>query len=161
MSLDNYQDVIDSRDVIARIEELESLQSNLGDAVDAYRTAYEKWLSSEEEYGPSADELLDAETLKSNAEDSFGEDEEKELEDLQSLAEDASGSPDWVYGETLIRDSYSEEYAQQLAEDCGYLDQKGTNRWPFTCIDWEKAARELQYDYFSCEFSGITYWIRS
>lgn len=33
--------------------------------------------------------------------------------------------------------------------------------WPNTCIDWDEAARELQYDYFTVEFDGITYWIRS
>lgn len=123
MSLDNYQDVIDSRDVIARIEELESLVNDEDSPLD--------------------------------------DDETDELKLLQSLAEDASGSPDWVYGETLIRDSYFAEYAQELAEDCGYLDQAGSDRWPFTCIDWEKAARELQQDYYLVNFGSTEYWIRS
>ena len=36
------------------------------------------------------------------------------------------------------------DYAQELASDfdgARFLDQ-----WPFTCIDWEHAARELEYD---------------
>lgn len=37
---------------------------------------------------------------------------------------------------------------------------KDANRWPFTCIDWDKAAQELQMDYTSVEFDGITYWVR-
>lgn len=38
-----------------------------------------------------------------------------------------------------------EEFAYQLADDLGYL-QKDVN-WPYDCIDWERAARELMYDY--------------
>jgi hypothetical protein len=33
-------------------------------------------------------------------------------------------------------------YAQHLAEDCGDLSPE--LRWPFTCIDWEAAWRELE-----------------
>ena len=43
-----------------------------------------------------------------------------------------------------------EDFAQSLAEDLGEI--KNNVSWPYTCIDWEKAARELMYDY--CEESG-------
>jgi hypothetical protein len=33
--------------------------------------------------------------------------------------------------------------------------------WPLTCIDWERAARELAYDYSSVSFDGTDYYIRS
>ena len=43
------------------------------------------------------------------------------------------------------------DYAQELAEDCGMLsghrgspDSDITHSWPFTCIDWERAGRELE-----------------
>lgn len=112
----NSQDVIDSRDIIARIEELEAdPESNTAD-------------------------------------------EGSELVALKSLAEEGEGSPDWQYGETLIRDSHFKEYAQELAEDCGMLDKE--DKWPYTCIDWDHAARELRYDYFSVDFDGVTYWVR-
>lgn len=113
----NTDDVLDSRDIIARIEELE-------------------------ESGEDCDES-----------------ETEELRALRALAEEASGSPDWQYGETLIRDSYFREYAQELAEDIGVIDRNA--RWPTRCIDWEQAASELQQDYFSVEFDGVSYWIRS
>jgi hypothetical protein len=113
-NIDNSEDILDSRDIIERIDELES--SNQLD-----------------------------------------DDEAHELEALKSLADEASGSPDWTYGGTLIRDSYFEDYAQELAEDCGMIP-KGLS-WP--CIDWEQAARELQMDYFSVNFDGVDYWIRS
>ena len=80
-----------------------------------------------------------------------------DLEALQSEAEDYS--PDWHHGECLIRESYFEDYAQELAEDIGAIDPNA--HWPNDCIDWERAARELQYDYTAVDFDGVTYWIRS
>lgn len=81
------------------------------------------------------------------------------LDALEELAEEAEGTPDWQYGETLIRESYFTEYAQQLAEDIGAIGED--NQWPLHCIDWERAARELQQDYFSVEFNGVTYFVRA
>lgn len=82
-----------------------------------------------------------------------------ELLALQTLATEASGyAADWEYGETLIRDSYFETYAQELAEDIGAVSSDAT--WPAYCIDWKRAARDLQMDYTSVEFDGVTYWIR-
>ena len=116
-NVDNSEDIIDSRDVIARIEELEAAE----DGTD--------------------DELA-------------------ELVTLRKLAEQASGyAPDWRYGTTLVRDSYFMEYAQQLAEDCSDVDFRKL-AWPLTCIDWEKAARELRMDYTAVDFDGVTYWVR-
>lgn len=86
-------------------------------------------------------------------------DEAEELATLEKLAEEASGyAADWDYGETLIRGSYFQEYAQQLAEDIGAIDPDA--RWPNNCIDWERAASELQSDYTAVDFDGVTYWIR-
>jgi len=119
----NTQDLIDSRDVIARIEYLESERDDI---------APEIW---------------------------EGSDEETELRILQALAEEGESSPDWQYGETLIRDSYFKEYAQDLADDIGAIDRNAS--WPNTCIDWDKAVSELQMDYSQVDFDGETYWIRS
>ena len=116
-NVDNYQDTLDSRDIIERIEELE------------------------------ADE------------ESLEPDEKDELEALRKLAGEAGSSPDWEYGETLIRDSYFRDYAQELAEDCGMI--KSDCSWPYTCIDWDQAANELKMDYFCVDFDGVDYWIRA
>ena len=92
-------------------------------------------------------------------EDSEDADEIEERAALVALAEQAEGyAPDWQYGETLIRDSYFKDYAMELAEDIGAIDSNAS--WPNTCIDWDQAARELQMDYTSVEFAGVTYWIR-
>jgi hypothetical protein len=58
----------------------------------------------------------------------------------------------------MIRDSYFKEYAQEFAEDIGAINKNAS--WPNTCIDWDQAARELQMDYTSVNFDGVTYWIR-
>lgn len=115
----NSQDVIDSRDVIERIKELEEIIE------DGSPTHAEK----------------------------------EELEDLKKLQEEAEGSPDWEYGETLVRDSYFEDYAEELARDTGSVDEDA--KWPMNHIDWEAAADELKQDYFSVDFGGVDYWIRS
>jgi len=122
----NSEDVIGSRDVIERIEYLESERDGLeGEALA-------EWNES---------------------------DKANELKELQALADEASGSPDWTYGEALIRDSYFKRYAQELADDIGAVPDNLS--WPCMCIDWEQAARELQMDYMSVDFDGITYWIRA
>lgn len=110
----NAEDVIDSRDVIARIE----------------------WL-----------------------EDTEDEDEKEELATLKALQEEAEGyAPDWQYGAGLIRDSYFEDHARQLADEIGAVDSDAG--WPNNCIDWKKAAEELQQDYTEVDFDGVAYWIR-
>ena len=49
-----------------------------------------------------------------------------------------------------IEEAYSghfdsdEDMAQELAESIG---EHAPTNWPYTCIDWEQAARELMYDY--------------
>lgn len=139
-TISNNDDVIDSRDVIARIEELQSAFDN----------------AQEEHAG-------DLETMEDGKEiylaDDFNSNDYEELRSLQSLASEAEGCADWKYGETLIRDSCFEDWARELAEDIGLI--KSDVAWPYTCIDWERAARELQMDYTSVEFNGVTYWIRS
>lgn len=104
-------------------------------------------------------ETLDA-TLAAHAQwRADNPDEAEELTALEALADEAEGCCDWQHGETLVRDSYFQEYAQELAESCGMVPDNLT--WPCNCIDWEHAARELRYDYTSVEFNGVTYWVRS
>lgn len=49
-----------------------------------------------------------------------------------------------------IEDTYAGSYASdqdfavQLAEETGF---KEPTAWPYTCINWERAASELMYDY--------------
>ena len=140
MHMTNNDDVIDSREIIERIAELQAMNGD--------------------DYGPEG--LEDTETVLESS--LLDDDERDELSALEALASCASEYvEDWEDGATLIRDSYFEDYAREYAEECGYMEtargQRGIS-WPFTCIDWEQAARELQSDYTSLEFAGVTYWAR-
>ena len=80
----------------------------------------------------------------------------QEILDFAQEGEDYSDI-DWRCGMTFIRDDYFEEYARQLAEEM-YIDS--LYQWPFSCIDWDEAAHELQADYTIFDFGGVTYWAR-
>ena len=160
----NFDDVIDSRDVIASIEELESA---LQDAYDAkYEEANDLWsewshdkdtqLADEPPKPPEFEEWLSQVGL-----DPAGElhDEAVELAGLKDLKAQCEDCGDWEYGETLVRESYFETYAEELADELGYI--KPEVSWPYNCIDWGRAARELQMDYTSVDFDGVEYLIRS
>jgi uncharacterized protein YfcZ (UPF0381/DUF406 family) len=109
----NTETVIDSRDVIKRIE---YLQDNLEEAPE-------------------------------------------ELEGLLELAEQGElYASDWRYGATIINEDYFEDYAKELAEDCGMINNQA--EWPNNCLDWEKAAEMLKQDYTEIDFCGNAFYIR-
>jgi hypothetical protein len=68
------------------------------------------------------------------------------------------GLEDWQYGAHMIREDSFEDYARELAEDIGAIPDDA--QWPATCIDWEKAARELSMDFTSVDFLGHSYYTR-
>ena len=92
------------------------------------------------------------------------EDEAAELAMLQALLDETRGNGgdhqwrgDWYPG-SMIRDSYFEEYAQELADDIGAIDKD--LGWPTAYIDWKAAAEALQQDYGSVTLGGVDYWYR-
>lgn len=140
---DNTEDVIDSRDVIERIAELKAEWSENITEEDGSHP-------NPDDYGLSEDDWALG----------LGWDEAAEIVALIDLAEQgARDLVDWEYGETLIRDDYFPEYAQELAEDIGAIERDGG--WPLQYIDWQRAADALQMDYTPIEFDGVTYWARS
>ena len=142
-SVDNSEDTLDSRDIIARIEELESEREDLADMWSAFH---------EDSENESLPRLTLAEWDES--------DEGDELKALKALEAEAKGYSDWQDGVTLIRDSYFEDYARELAEDINGEAIRDA-KWPFDYIDWEGAAEALQQDYTEVEFDGVSYWVRS
>lgn len=127
--ISSSDDVIDVRDIIARVEELEGLRDDEDEEFD-----------NGDEQGQG--ELLTLTEL---------------LDDLKGNGGDEQWRGDW-YPITLVRDSYFEDYARELADDIGAVNKDLS--WPNNCIDWERAARELLMDYTSTEFDGITYHYR-
>jgi len=79
------------------------------------------------------------------------------IEECRGAAGDEQYDGSWFLI-TLIRDDYFTEYARELAEDIGAVQPDMS--WPYTCIDWEEAASELQVDYTSVDFDSVTYWTR-
>jgi hypothetical protein len=152
-SISNNDDVIDSRDVIARIEELERSLDTWECPSCGNEVEYD--FDKEEETGHTDECEYDEGTT-------FGLDESEweELKSLKKLAGEAEGyASDWRYGETLIRDSYFEECAEELVKDIGDLP-KDLPSYIENNIDWKGVAEDIQQDYTSVEFDGVTYWIR-
>lgn len=109
-------------------------------------------------------EELEAELSPSDESDGTDNEEREELATLTALLDELKGNGgdhewkgDW-YPVTLIRDSYFEDFAQQEAEDLDLI--KRDAHWPNNCIDWAQAASELQMDYSTAKFDGVTYWYR-
>lgn len=155
------RDVLDSRDIIHRIDELTNILSATAEEADG---EYDE-LASEHKENHDDDSECDCEAVRYTREEFVNlkmidvSDETSELKALNDLAEEGSYTSDWHHGTSLIADEYFEEYAKQFAEDVGYV--KRDVNWPYTHINWEAAADELKQDYFSVEYEGTTYWIRS
>ncbi|MHA6837754.1 hypothetical protein [Ralstonia pseudosolanacearum] len=141
--IDNTEDVIDSRDVIARIEELEDVEAALRD--DAENThgdgsemaAYNAWKNG---------------------------DEGQELTKLKALAEQCEGYGDWSHGEALIHEDYFVKYIEEFIDDCYELPKElSSGNWPYRhiTIDYEAAAEEAKADYIEVDFDGQTFLMRA
>lgn len=138
------QDIIDTRDIVERIKELEDERA-------AIETA------AKEAHGTETPEA-NARVAAALTEWDDG-DEAEELKVLLQVREDYCGSEDFENGEALIADHYFEEYAEELAENIGAITKGAT--WPNDCIDWKRAAEQLQQDYSPLDYGQTTYWFRS
>jgi len=105
------------------------------------------------------DELLTGDDLVTGEDDLEIESITKEFEILRDLVEQCEGCGDFKHGEALIRGSYFQEYAEELAYDTGVI--KHDYSWPLCHINWEEAADALKQDYMSVNFYGEDYWIRA
>lgn len=136
---DENSNTIDSRDVIERIEVLRSALLAVG----------------LEDPDPEA---LDLDSFPEDDREAIG-DAAEELAALLALEKEASPyADDWEHGETMIRDSYFEEYAEELASDIGAINKEAN--WPLNHIDWKAAAEALKQDYTEVRFKGVSYQIR-
>ena len=167
--ISNMDDIIDSRDVIARIEELreeiESEEISEDNGADVQTDDDGKTIVRTATCGECGkswnDALITGRTPAPSARCPYEHmhDEIAELKALEALAEEGEACGDWEHGEALVRDSHFEDYAQELAEDCGMLEN--ATGWPCSYIDWERAARDLKMDYTALDFDGVTYYARS
>lgn len=148
MTFNIGDNLINSREIISRIEELESdIDAAKVDILASYKELTpdsKHWFSDRDEYV--------METLYADYPEEIGE-----LNDLKAFAEDLEGYGDWEYGETLIHEDYFEEYCQELVEDCYTIDVPDFIK---NNIDWEGIASEMKADYMDSTIQGETYYMR-
>jgi hypothetical protein len=143
-SITNDEDIIDTRELIARIEDLESMKAALEEDVENATTQVE---------ASDATRALNV----------FAQDEGLELKLLLDFASECETLRDYHYGETLIRETYFTTYIERLIDEC-YPMPEGfdSGNWPFSHMkfDFEGAAEEAKIDYTCIEFDGVTYYAR-
>lgn len=136
----DHQDIIDSRDIQERIDELEG--------------EFEGYLSDLEDANPdSEDEIV--------AEDEMGrwlDENEDEYVSLMAFKEEVEQyTSEWGHGATIIADTYFEDYAEEFAYDIGEIKRDSMMA---QFIDWRRFAEWVQTDYAEITFDGVSYWIR-
>ena|SRR5437868_15243805 len=158
-SISNSDDVIDSRNVIARIEELEGDRQGLVDELDEATECVKFHHNGELDEAGDYPEHIEWHRCREALSEWDAGDDAEELRKLKAFAGEAAGyAADWRHGAMLVHDSHFQKYAEEEAEAMGLINTNAS--WPYTCIGWEKAATELQQDYTSVDFDGETYWTR-
>ena len=97
--------IIDTRDLQKRLEELESELEDLQDAVNDAEEALEEC-----EEGEHHEPFMALNEATAELED-WQDENQEELEELRQLADEI---PEWRHGETLINDDYFVEYAAPI-----------------------------------------------
>lgn len=162
-TLDLSADLIDVRDIIARVEELRAEREMLSE--EAEESSNIVTGAEENGNGDAETTLTDlrdaAESAAVNLADWNKSSDGEELTGLEAILEDLAGNggdEQWEgvwYPVTLIADSYFETAMDELLEDIGYLPK---NLPSYLTIAIDYAA--LQQDYTSTEIEGETYWYR-
>jgi hypothetical protein len=155
----NSDDIIDSRDIIERIEELQSERADLESAVESASLTLADALDPSSALATDKDEI---EALQENLKDAREYlkdwDGADELKALLALQEEAEGyAEDWHHGTPLVRESYFMEYCQEMLEDMGDLPK---NFPSYIVIDWDATADNLKMDYTEVDFDGVAYLVR-
>lgn len=154
--ISNSEDILDSRDIIERINELERERDNWqednelpdyipGDSEkDLERIKAEKWTDEQSDKWTEWDESEEGEELKA----------------LLKLQDEAEGyASDWIYGATLIRKTYFVEYCKDLVNDIGDMP-KNLPGYIENNINWQGVADDLEIDYTEVDYDGVEYLVR-
>lgn len=124
------EDIIDVRDVIARVEELREIRDN---AIE---------VAGEEGHEMSAEEAEELAKL------------EELLSDMCGYGGDEQWEGDW-YPVTLIKESYFEQAMDDMVADC-YDIPKNLPSFMTITLDYDA----LKQDYSEVDFEGDTYYYR-
>ena len=141
-TLDLSADTIDVRDIIARVEELESARD---DFTAPNRDGYLTHIGADEIWGTeNSDDAAELVALSAI------------LAELVGYGGDEQWRGDW-YPVTLIDDMHFTDYARELLEECGTIP-RDLPSW--VEIDWDATARNVRMDYTPVDINGRTYWYR-
>lgn len=158
----NSEDVIDSRDIIERLEYLESEMTDFQEKNKLPLFDYKNdWQGSEYDEWDKKHKKHDRWWAATKWNDAW--EYAEEYRSLKTIADECEGVSGWQYGEILIRDTYWQSYIEELIEDC-YMTKETRDmisNWPWRHLDMEAAAEEAKVDYMSVDFNGVDYWIRS
>lgn len=165
-------EIIDSRDIISRYDELTGIHNDLTSALEAAGEDLNEFIkeTSSPDFIKNEDDALTLKELNAevkNAQDFLSDflqsDDWYELKLLEKVVRYGEESPDWSYGETLIHKDYFTDYTKQLIEECYELPkefEEGTWPWNHMEMDWDGAAEEAKSDYIEITVDGQTYYIR-
>ena len=174
MKMTNFNwgdDLIYSRDLIARHEELteeydslmedvESAEDELNEFIKEYGTGdYDE--DQEKEFALLNEQLDNANDALNDFNSSYDKDELETLTEVIRQAEDCS---DWIHGEGLIHENYFTQYIEDLVNDCyEFPEEFNSKKWPWTHMnmDWDAAAEEAKQDYTEVTVDGHTYYIKA
>ena len=155
-TLDLTTDMIDVREIIERIEDLEDdllacfneQQEIEGDATetnDPDNGLFIEWLKVTTH--DDAQELLKLKNI---------------MDEMKGYGGDEQWRGDW-YPVTLIAESYFVEYIKDLIHDCYDMPKEmHSGDWPYRhmTIDYDAAAKEAEADYMTIEIEGVDYFYR-
>ena len=93
--------------------------------------------------------ILDSRDLEEELKNPHTEEERKKaIKQLKKETENYG----WEHGIIFISEMEWEDYCQNFAEDCGYLDNTEVPTFITNHIDWESVwSRELRFDYFEVD----------
>ena len=149
-------DTIDSRDIIARYEELvnekECLVEDLTDANEAFENIQDDHFDDEEI--PFLDTIEAAKTALEQFDNS-------ELELLESIVRQGETCSGWHHGITLIHDNYFTQYVREMVDEYEPPKDFDMNSWPWCHMEmnYEAAADSLRSDYTNIDAGGETYYV--
>jgi DNA repair exonuclease SbcCD ATPase subunit len=180
------EDVIDTRDLQERIEELEEFQTYVEDIKEELAehkdelAQFEKELEelrveeSDENLSEREREVVDEkiervganieiltediESLEDDLESAEVDFGEQEQTELADLNSLKEEIPEWHSGNQLIHESHFTDYAQQLCEDIGDVPKDLPH---YIVLDWEATAENIKADYSECTHDGETYLYRN
>lgn len=84
------------------------------------------------------------------------------LLDVQQQGRGAGMWSDPHYGglSVLINERYFKTYAKELAAEENPQWSEHEPVWPYSCLNWNDAVKELMQDYVEIDYEGIIFYIR-